>query len=151
MYWAGLSFTFSAMVFFSSVALRTDARSKALSTLGFNSDIFEGKFDDNKYVAEMRAKEAGDAPPAKTAAPADPVPANPSAADEIPYEQPPPPEPVTEAQLRDIRAYMASKILTEERLGKTYEAYAVADVTKLNRKQAANVLLSCNKLTKQGE
>ena len=30
--------------------LITDLRSKCLSTLGFNSDVFEGKFDDNRYV-----------------------------------------------------------------------------------------------------
>jgi len=34
----------------------TDALTKGLSALGFNADIFLGKFDDNKYVAE--AKEA---------------------------------------------------------------------------------------------
>lgn len=31
----------------------TDAITKALSRMGFNSDVFEGKYDDNKYVAEM--------------------------------------------------------------------------------------------------
>ena len=31
----------------------TDALTKGLSKLGFNSDVFEGRFDDNKYVAEM--------------------------------------------------------------------------------------------------
>lgn len=36
--------------------LRTDCITKALSNIGFNSDIFEGKFDDNKYVAEMKKK-----------------------------------------------------------------------------------------------
>jgi len=36
--------------------LTTDALTKALSRLGFNSDVFEGRFDDNKYVAEMEAK-----------------------------------------------------------------------------------------------
>ena len=36
----------------------TDALTKGLSRLGFNSDIFEGKFDDNKYIAEQRAKHA---------------------------------------------------------------------------------------------
>lgn len=36
--------------------LMTDATTKALSKLGFNSDVFEGLFDDNKYVAEMRRK-----------------------------------------------------------------------------------------------
>ena len=34
--------------------LMTDATTKALSKLGFNSDVFEGKFDDNKYVAEQK-------------------------------------------------------------------------------------------------
>lgn len=35
----------------------THARSKALSKLGFNSDVYEGKFDDNKYVQQQREKE----------------------------------------------------------------------------------------------
>jgi hypothetical protein len=34
--------------------LLTDLTTKALSKLGFNADVFEGKFDDNKYVTEMR-------------------------------------------------------------------------------------------------
>ena len=34
----------------------TDALTKGLSKLGFNADIFEGKFDDNKYVAEIIAQ-----------------------------------------------------------------------------------------------
>ncbi|KKN78977.1 hypothetical protein LCGC14_0344530 [marine sediment metagenome] len=34
--------------------LLTDLTTKALSKLGFNADVFEGKFDDNKYVEEMR-------------------------------------------------------------------------------------------------
>jgi len=33
--------------------LLTDLRSKCLSTLGFNSDVFEGKFDDNRYVQSL--------------------------------------------------------------------------------------------------
>jgi len=31
----------------------TDAITKGLSQLGFNADVFLGKFDDNKYVAEV--------------------------------------------------------------------------------------------------
>ena len=31
----------------------TDGLTKALSMLGFNADVFLGKFDDNKYVAEV--------------------------------------------------------------------------------------------------
>lgn len=34
--------------------LMTDATTKALSKLGFNSDVFEGKFDDNKYVSTLK-------------------------------------------------------------------------------------------------
>lgn len=41
--------------------LLTDLTTKALSKLGFNSDVFEGKFDDNKYVAERRKKHNGSA------------------------------------------------------------------------------------------
>lgn len=32
----------------------TDALTKCLSYLGFNADVFLGKFDDNKYVAEVK-------------------------------------------------------------------------------------------------
>jgi len=43
---------------------RTDALTKGLSELGFNADVFLGKFDDNKYVQEQRRKEqAENAPP----------------------------------------------------------------------------------------
>ncbi|HDY89952.1 MAG TPA: hypothetical protein ENH82_17760 [bacterium] len=38
----------------------TDALTKGLSLLGFNADIFEGKFDDNKYVAELKAQKKTD-------------------------------------------------------------------------------------------
>lgn len=34
----------------------TDGITKGLSYLGFNADVFTGKFDDNKYVEEMREK-----------------------------------------------------------------------------------------------
>jgi len=34
----------------------TDALTKCLSYLGFNADVFLGKFDDNKYVQEMKAE-----------------------------------------------------------------------------------------------
>lgn len=34
----------------------TDALTKALSQLGFNADVFLGKFDDNKYVEQVRAE-----------------------------------------------------------------------------------------------
>ncbi len=44
--------------------VKTDALTKGLSELGFNSDIFEGKFDDNKYVQQM-AEEFAEPPPPK--------------------------------------------------------------------------------------
>jgi hypothetical protein len=40
--------------------VRTDAVTKGLSWLGFSSDVFEGKFDDSKYIAKLNAqKEKG--------------------------------------------------------------------------------------------
>ncbi len=51
--------------------IATDALTKGLSLLGFNADIFEGKFDDNKYVAELKAQKMADnkksIPPERTA------------------------------------------------------------------------------------
>ena len=38
----------------SAKKLLTDLTTKALSKLGFNSDVFEGKFDDNKYVESLK-------------------------------------------------------------------------------------------------
>jgi hypothetical protein len=40
----------------------TDGLTKALSHLGFNADVFLGKFDDNKYVQEL-AREFAPTPP----------------------------------------------------------------------------------------
>lgn len=37
----------------------TDALTKALSQLGFNADVFLGKFDDNKYVEQVRKEFEG--------------------------------------------------------------------------------------------
>ena len=36
--------------------IETDALTKALSKLGFNADVFMGRFDDTKYVMEMQEK-----------------------------------------------------------------------------------------------
>jgi hypothetical protein len=38
----------------------TDALTKGLSMLGFNADVFMGKFDDNRYVAAMEQEFASD-------------------------------------------------------------------------------------------
>lgn len=40
----------------------TDGITKLLSQLGFNADVFLGKFDDNKYVAEVAEKFRDKAP-----------------------------------------------------------------------------------------
>lgn len=64
----------------------TDAITKGLSYLGFNADVFLGKFDDNKYVAEMRAKFANEKPPA---------------------DKPQDPQAVTEDQLRNLKGAWA--------------------------------------------
>jgi len=40
--------------------LVTDALTKSLSYLGFNSDVFLGKFDDQKYVADLKEKQAAE-------------------------------------------------------------------------------------------
>ena len=53
--------------------LLTDLTTKALSMLGFNADVFEGKFDDNKYVSEMMEKFAKKPAPKKPAPKAQPV------------------------------------------------------------------------------
>lgn len=42
--------------------VETDTLTKALSKLGFNADIFLGKFDDIKYVEEMKKEFAPPAP-----------------------------------------------------------------------------------------
>jgi hypothetical protein len=43
--------------------LETDALTKAISKLGFNADIFMGKFDDQRYLDEVN-KEFGNTPQA---------------------------------------------------------------------------------------
>ena len=48
----------------------TDLITKCLSRLGFNADIFLGKFDDNKYVQGLKREEAA---AAKAAAPKPPA------------------------------------------------------------------------------
>lgn len=45
--------------------IETDALTKCISKLGFNADIFMGKFDDVRYVAEV-TKEFADKPTAPT-------------------------------------------------------------------------------------
>jgi len=46
--------------------IATDALTKGLSKLGFNADVFEGKFDDNKYVASLSGGQATSQPSQET-------------------------------------------------------------------------------------
>lgn len=43
----------------------TDGLTKLLSQLGFNADVFLGKFDDSKYVASLKDEKRAEAPEAK--------------------------------------------------------------------------------------
>ena len=84
----------------------TDALTKALSRLGFNADVFLGKFDDNKYVRSLaeeftqgsqeRASAHREAPATQMSRPA---PAAPTAAAEPAPASPAPP--ATRHQFRD--------------------------------------------------
>lgn len=51
----------------------TDALVKALSMIGFAGDIFIGRYDDSKYVADLREEERACAASAETAAPSAPA------------------------------------------------------------------------------
>ena len=51
--------------------VRTDALTKGFSMLGFSADIFQGKWDDNKYVQEMEQNFAAKGSPAQEVVPAD--------------------------------------------------------------------------------
>lgn len=45
----------------------TDALTKGLSKLGFNADVFEGKFDDQKYVDDLKDKKEAEKNPEREA------------------------------------------------------------------------------------
>ena len=47
----------------------TDGLTKCLSYLGFNVDVFMGKFDDNKYVQQMASEFSGKSKPAESFTP----------------------------------------------------------------------------------
>lgn len=49
--------------------IETDALTKAISKLGFNADIFMGKFDDVRYVADLNAEFNPPTPPPPPAIP----------------------------------------------------------------------------------
>ena len=51
----------------------TDGLTKALSHLGFNADVFLGRFDDNKYVEELRREFAGGQGEERTVSPQQPI------------------------------------------------------------------------------
>ena len=76
--------------------VKTDAMTKGMSEFGFNSDLFEGKFDDNKYVEEMREKFAN--APAQEPAP--------KAQPKTEPEQPPSPEADTDLAPNTLHGYL---------------------------------------------
>ncbi len=43
--------------------METDALTKVLSKMGFNADVFMGRYDDHKYVAEMQEEFSGEPKP----------------------------------------------------------------------------------------
>lgn len=51
----------------------TDGITKGLSQLGFNADVFAGKFDDNKYIEDLRKEKRGAAGAGMTQARTDAV------------------------------------------------------------------------------
>lgn len=67
--------------------LLTDITTKALSKLGFNADVFEGKFDDNKYVQEMIKKHSNNNLPEPPLPPPEPPPDSPPPSQDPPKRQ----------------------------------------------------------------
>ena len=53
--------------------VRTDAFTKEISRLGFNADVFMGKFDDNKYVSSVAHEFASKQPNVQTPAKVTPI------------------------------------------------------------------------------
>ena len=63
--------------------IETDALTKALSKLGFNADVFMGRFDDTKYVLEMQEKFSPSEPDKNDMGWVNAVKANPGSAGQI--------------------------------------------------------------------
>lgn len=76
----------------------TDFRSKCLSTLGFNSDVFEGRFDDHAYVNELKREKAAE----KKTVVKDKQAKQPINAEPPPEEEPNPKAPATPGQRKEI-------------------------------------------------
>lgn len=93
----------------------TDGVTKCLSYLGFNADVFLGQYDDNKYVQQMQAEFAPEAPAAPQRAP-DPAPAPQAPAPQAPAPQAAPTLDANSAQwvkLIDEGKNQLSEILNE--------------------------------------
>ena len=69
--------------------METDALTKVLSKMGFNADVFMGRYDDHKYVAAMQEE----------------------------FHPEPKPEPIIDAQKTSIDALSAKLELTPDKLG----------------------------------
>jgi hypothetical protein len=89
--------------------LETDALTKALSKLGFNADIFMGKFDDVRYVNEMNV-EFGNTPAPQAA----PQPAS------QPASQPVAKETLTDERFENALRLIAEGKYTVEKLKAVY-------------------------------
>lgn len=126
--------------------VRTDALTKEMSRMGFNADIFMGRFDDNRYVAEM-IKFFAEQPSEGSSGPANVVSIQPK------IEQ----AETAKESSRATFADMVNAILPEIRetdLTHTLHVYSVRDINDVTAKhdQAAiyRTLLSYTKrLTKQ--
>jgi hypothetical protein len=89
--------------------LETDALTKALSKLGFNADIFMGKFDDVRYVNEMNIEFGNTPAPDAASQPA------PDAA-----SQPAPKETLTDERFENALKLIAEGKYTVEKLKAVY-------------------------------
>jgi hypothetical protein len=93
----------------------TDALTKLLSQLGFNADVFLGLFDDNKYLAEVRAEFAEP----QAASPPRPAPVEPA-------------KPTLRERANALESAMRAKVGDPEAVQKAYDRGAglCADLDK---------------------
>lgn len=78
----------------------TDGLTKCFSLLGFNADVFTGRFDDNKYVQQRRREVA-----AEKIAPESPTPKEP------PPQEPPPADPTKATLTRGAVAVLKRDVI----------------------------------------
>lgn len=116
--------------------LATDALTKGLSKLGFNADVFLGKFDDNKYVQQMKNETSNKPPPP----PAKKKPEQPM--DLQSKERPP----LETANLKWLRLYIGEIIMmssndSKEQAKKKLSGYGYSSFSEIKTFEQANKLL----------